>query len=447
MTELYMPVDKVKFDINRILTDFNRTFWYFTCANGSPIVSIDDQMNDAIDKLNNGQCFIVASHVGYIAKQLHPDADIRIANGPSHEWIHYDGTDFDTLFPSGYPCQVADMWNTDGDEDWSSIRTVPVGEERNKGRWDWVLIYTFKALCQIYGVKYPSYMGAFEEGARQTDIPGLRPQQEPEMKTLYDRFQAGYPIWDPCMVGTKRFRYPKCHPEWTAPGFQPAKVETVYEPKRVFVTTGIPVATRYDKTEMDRVRKLWEDKLAGPTPETTPALEPAQEDDTLLLLLNEWRYRELIRDMRNGNPYRNVESLQKTGVATGDFVKVLKDITNQSFDGKNFFASGYVDHTAHASVPRYHAALLPNQVSREQFRKMDWKMMYQEHLDAITIPLTRPKGLLHWKARLVIGIPRIGKPQIAIQTLMIQPMEVWVTFPCTTSTVKDVCEFLLYKDK
>lgn len=232
MTESTMTIDRVKFDLSRILTDFNRTFWFFSCRNGSTIDSIDAQMKDAIDKLNNGQCFIVASHVGYIAKQLHPDADIRTANGPSHEWIHYGGTDFDTLFPSGYPCPVADMWNTDGSEDWSSIRTTPIGEERNKGRWDWVLIYTFKTLCWIYGVEYPSYMEAFEEGARQTDIPDLKPEQEAEMGDLYDRLQRMYPP-RPCTVGSKLFRYPKCHPEWTPPMSQPAKVETVYGPEHM----------------------------------------------------------------------------------------------------------------------------------------------------------------------------------------------------------------------
>lgn len=432
MTVLHMPIDKVTFDIGRILTDFRKAFWYFSCINGSPIISIHDQMLDAVDKLNNGQCFIVASHCGYIAKQLHPDADIRIANGPSHEWIRYDNTDFDTLFPRGYPCPVSDMWNTAGDEDWSDIRTIPVGEERNKGRWDWVLIYTFKALCWLYRVDYPDYMKAFEEGARQTDIPCLKPEQEAEMQILYDKVQKMNPLHWPCIVPTREFRYPKCHPEWKPVGAE--NDESV-----VVVAGAIPVSGRYGKDELDRVRKLWDDKLAA-----KDQTEEPKEQEEELLPRSEWHYRQLIREMRVGNPFRLSDPLPSViGLNTDGYVKVVKDIRNNSFGGNSMFSHPMFDNTRFGNTVRFKKDAFRNLELQDDHHARGIKVPYKELLDCITFPLISPKNKHYWRARLVIAAPVHGAAQIAVQLLSRYGEGQWITIPCTTANVKSTIERVL----
>lgn len=159
----------------------------------------------------------------------------------------------------------------------------------------------------------------------------------------------------------------------------------------------------------------------------------------IMLPRAEWHFRQLIKAMRAGNPLRSSKPNERIhGIDVNAYVKVIKDITNQSFGNKDMFLHPGFDHQRHAPVVRFKVEGIRNQLTQKQFAKSGMKVPYREMLDCITIPLMYPKSMTFWKARLVIAVPLCGAPQIAIQALMTLPVQQWVTFPCTTGTVQEV---------
>lgn len=211
-----MPTTAIKNELGLILSDFVKMFFIHS-SKERPISSFDTtkRLKEIVDELNDGLCFVVASHCGYVLRQRHPAGDIKIVTNKYHCWIELEGEPFDTLFPDGYPASVNEMWYPDCPDHWDLSPLIQeVGEEPNKGRWDWVLIYTFKSLCKTWNVEYPGYMKGYEAGARQTNIQCFPSEEGGEEKNIPLITSS----WPKSTYVLRTFQLPKTHPNYKAPG-------------------------------------------------------------------------------------------------------------------------------------------------------------------------------------------------------------------------------------
>lgn len=153
---------------------------------------------------------------------------------------------------------------------------------------------------------------------------------------------------------------------------------------------------------------------------------------------SEWQFRELVGAMRVGNPLRSMETKVRRypGGGVDSYIKVIKDITEQSFGGENLFEQPGINNHRNATTVRFKFGGVRNQLSASEVHRTGWKILYPEMMDCITIPLVRPKGKLFWAARLVIACHQHLRPQISVQLLQTAGESHWVTIPCNTGNVR-----------
>ncbi|QEP52448.1 hypothetical protein D9_0241 [Aeromonas phage D9] len=192
----------------------------------------------------------------------------------------------------------------------------------------------------------------------------------------------------------------------------------------------------YDPEEIARVRKLWEDKLKPqPEEEPTPTVKekpmkatnlPFEDCNTL-----EKSFRELVKD-------------KPAGMNPSQYIKVLKDITAQSFNGKNMFRSCIF--TQQERVKYLVEEVRCHYDSISWHKRFGGRGMYIPRLSGIAIPVNLSYNDLFHKARLVIATHRhLEYVQISLQFLMTDD-SIWVDVPCRTNNVKEVIEQLLIQE-
>lgn len=157
----------------------------------------------------------------------------------------------------------------------------------------------------------------------------------------------------------------------------------------------------------------------------------------VILPRSEWQFRELIAAIRSGNPLRGMDTkVKRYPWGTDSYIKVIKDITEQSFGGENLFEQPGIDNNRNAATVRFKFSGIRNHLTASEVHNLGWKILYPEMMDCITIPLVRPKGKLFWAARLVIACHQYLAPQISVQLLQTDGGSHWVTIPCNTGNVR-----------
>lgn len=61
-----------------------------------------------IHDLNSGLCYFVATEIGNVLKK--EGYEVNLCSNVHHAWLNLDGVDYDTLYPEGYPQNVAKEW-------------------------------------------------------------------------------------------------------------------------------------------------------------------------------------------------------------------------------------------------------------------------------------------------------------------------------------------------
>lgn len=63
----------------------------------------------AVEHLNQGYCYHVATIAQHILKERH-QIDVEMYSNAFHAYIRYEGRDYDTLYPHGYPLEAGEVW-------------------------------------------------------------------------------------------------------------------------------------------------------------------------------------------------------------------------------------------------------------------------------------------------------------------------------------------------
>ncbi|UQT03184.1 hypothetical protein TOTORO_03220 [Serratia phage vB_SmaS-Totoro] len=64
-----------------------------------------------IHDLNNGLCYFVSTEIAIV---LHREGYVVAYQGHCHHcWLNFEGKDYDTMYPEGYPRNVAEEWQLD----------------------------------------------------------------------------------------------------------------------------------------------------------------------------------------------------------------------------------------------------------------------------------------------------------------------------------------------
>lgn len=158
-------------EIGLVLTDFVKVYNHFE----KPA-----SVEEGLYIMNGGWCGVVASMCAYVAKARFNIEDINICSNALHIYIGYKGKDYDTLYPGGYNATKEWLLKEVGESD--RVSCDPVGEEVNKGYYDWGFVYIFKAMSERWGVPLPSYFSRYEAGAESmangADVKARKRQME-----------------------------------------------------------------------------------------------------------------------------------------------------------------------------------------------------------------------------------------------------------------------------
>lgn len=143
-------------EIGLVLSDFIKIYNHFEKP-----ASIEE----GIYNMNGGWCGIVASICAYIAKTKFDISGINICSNALHIYIGYEGKDYDTIYPGGYPSSATKEWMLKMVGECEDTYCVPSGDEVNKGYYDWGYVYMFKSMCARWNVPLPSYFSRYVTGA------------------------------------------------------------------------------------------------------------------------------------------------------------------------------------------------------------------------------------------------------------------------------------------
>lgn len=85
--------------ISKVLTEFVQAY-----------VNIRNvQHHKAVQFLNSGHCYVVATMAQYVLKERY-DIKVNLMSHCHHSFIEYEGRHYDTIFPTGYPLDIAKVW-------------------------------------------------------------------------------------------------------------------------------------------------------------------------------------------------------------------------------------------------------------------------------------------------------------------------------------------------
>lgn len=164
-------------DLGLILTDFTNVYNLFE----KPV-----SREAGIYEMNGGWCGVVASLCAYIFKTKYNLENVNICSNALHIYISYEGKDYDTIYPEGYPHSATKDWLLKEIGENSEASCVSAGSEINKGYWDWGFINMFKVMCKRWNIPLPSYFDSYVAGAeRMTTNADVRKRKR-KMESIYN---------------------------------------------------------------------------------------------------------------------------------------------------------------------------------------------------------------------------------------------------------------------
>lgn len=139
--------------------------------------------------------------------------------------------------------------------------------------------------------------------------------------------------------------------------------------------------------------------------------------------------------------FREVLKDKPCGINPAEYVKILKDITHQSFNGSNIFMLPLFD--CNGSVKIHENVFRNVYTAREWYDHFGYdSSLYRPYLTGMVIPINIKYNRVFSKARLVIAVcSRTYHYQISVQ-LLNSRTNAWSDNIVSTNSVREVIEYL-----
>lgn len=149
------------------------------------VIQMEPDTPTTVVNLNTGWCGMVATIAGYILKEKYGVKDLEVCSHPIHIFLGYEGVYYDTIFPFGYQSDILKLWGLKENDLPEMICACPVGEEPNKGRWDWEFITLAKTMYRRHDVPPPSYFDNWIKETETRTTTDLCRKQKSAMEKRY----------------------------------------------------------------------------------------------------------------------------------------------------------------------------------------------------------------------------------------------------------------------
>lgn len=121
----------------------------------------------AVQDLNTGYCYMVATLVQHILKEKFR-IDVNMVSHPHHCLLEFEGVYYDTIYPTGYPCDPCKVWKLEEAACRSTLDVLEYGKVGilNPHPRFMVLI---EWMCEEFGVSKPEFYNHMVEWYNTSD--------------------------------------------------------------------------------------------------------------------------------------------------------------------------------------------------------------------------------------------------------------------------------------
>lgn len=151
------------------------------------VIQMEPDTQTTVNTLNSGWCGMVATIAGYILKEKYGVKDLTVCSHPIHIFLGHEGRYYDTIFPFGYQSDILELWGLKEHQLKASICSCPVGEEPNKGWWDWEFIALASAMYKRHKVNPPSH---FANWIKETEDRTTTPSSLKQKAAMDERLKV-----------------------------------------------------------------------------------------------------------------------------------------------------------------------------------------------------------------------------------------------------------------
>ncbi|UVD32216.1 hypothetical protein [Vibrio phage phiKT1028] len=109
--------------------------------------------HQAVQELNSGYCYMVATFAQYILKEVH-EIEVKLLAHCHHSFIEYEGKWYDTIYPVGYPYHPSKVWRLKEAHCTEGVMEMEYGECRCVNPSAEMIVW-MEHLCRYHGVVTP----------------------------------------------------------------------------------------------------------------------------------------------------------------------------------------------------------------------------------------------------------------------------------------------------